>query len=87
MIAKLRSAEAWLTPFVALKFEIESLFTARCVAIKRIAKTQLMRVSAVAPRLKTAPDAMPSSIQAVTRPISVLPAASVVGKVPSACAK
>jgi len=38
------------------------LFTARCVAIARIAATQRMRVSAVAPRWKTAPDAMVGSI-------------------------
>src|SRR5882757_1451543 len=58
MIAKLRSAEAWLTPFLALKCEIEALFTARCVAIARMAAIQLKRVSAVAPRWKSAPDAM-----------------------------
>jgi hypothetical protein len=40
MIAKLRSAEAWLTPFLALKFEIEACSRRDVLAIARIAAIQ-----------------------------------------------
>jgi hypothetical protein len=60
MTAKLRSAEAWLTPFLALKFEIEAFHGAMC-SDRRIAAIQLMRVSAVAPRSRNAAETGPIS--------------------------